>query len=169
MSSPAATPALCALFAFLSPSPTSCRQNYMQLLLRFRAFRAPSSQSPRSLDDSQITQENRETAETELAKARGRVRTDEKGLLMPCSSFSRRRSTGLDLCSNRSVADMLMWRRQLFFVLAAAVFGWTLVSGEELDDANKKGRSKFSNFIRFLSTYQRDGSSFSVNLFQIVT
>ena len=41
------------------------------------------------------------------------------------------------------VADMLMWRRQLLFVMAAAVFGWTLVSGEELDDANKKGRSKF--------------------------
>ena len=48
-----------------------------------------------------------------------------------------------------------MWRRQLLFVLAAAVFGWTLVSGEELDDANKKGRSKYPNFIRFINISTR--------------
>ena len=48
------------------------------------------------------------------------------------------------------VADMWMWRRQLLFVMAAAaaVFGWTLVSGEELDDASKKGRSKFIDAIQ---------------------
>ena len=105
-----------------------------------------------ALDDSQITQENRETAETELVEG-------EKGLLLPSSSFSRRRSTGLDLCSIK-VADMISipvfipdpeWRmwRQLIFVMAAAVFGWALVSGEELDDANKKGRSKFRNLRKF--------------------
>ena len=38
-----------------------------------------------------------------------------------------------------------MWRRQLLFVLAVAVFSWTHASGEEVGNGNKMGRSEFPN------------------------
>ena len=87
LSSPASTP--CALCLH------SCRRPQLlvaKITCNFCCASAPLPAVP-SLDDSQITQENRETAETELVEG-------EKGLLLPSSSFSRRRSTGLDLSWN---------------------------------------------------------------------
>ena len=74
------------------------------------------------------------------------------------SSFSRSRSSGLDLLekatykinmidSRQREIESRMWRRQLLFVLAAAVCSWTLAAGEEVENANKMGRSEFPNSI----------------------
>ena len=166
--------ALCALFAFLPPSSTSCRQNYMQLL-----FCASASESVLST----IRKSYRKIAR--LLRQNSTVVAEEvdgEGYLNS-SSFSRSRSSGLDLLekatykinmidSRQREIESRMWRRQLLFVLAAAVCSWTLAAGEEVENANKMGRSEFPNSISSrLITFSTRGLVllFTVNLFQIVT
>jgi len=42
-----------------------------------------------------------------------------------------------------------MWRRQLLFVLAVAVFSWTHASGEEMGNGNKMGRINLFQIVTF--------------------